>query len=195
MKKFLALLLISTTVFSLSIWLYSNNATAEQSLIRFHVIANSDAPYDQEVKLKVRDAVLKAFAHDLNCCKNYQEAYDLLTQNSNKIEKIANETLLSNGFTYGAKVQIKKDIFPTKKYGDLTLGAGEYQAVKILLGAGEGKNWWCVMFPPLCFVDISQNIGVAHLESYNPQNSDEIVAADAKITEVKIKSKIHELLK
>lgn len=193
MKKKLLIaccLIIATAV---CLWQYEATVTAKDTLIRFHVIANSDSAPDQAVKLKVRDAVLAEYAAELEGCKGYEEAYKFLCQHREEMTAIAQSTLEEWGFNYGAKVEMGRDIFPTKSYGDLTLPAGEYQAVKIILGQGEGKNWWCVMFPPLCFVDISQNVGVAKLEKMDSSESGDIVAANGDLTPVKVKSKIAEI--
>ena len=192
-KQLLFAACLVMAVFSLCLWQQTNTVTAEDSLIRFHVIANSDSETDQAVKLKVRDAVLAHYAKELEACANYQEAYNYLSAHSEELAEIARQTLSQHGFTYGARVELGTDVFPTKSYGDLTLAAGEYQAVKIVLGSGEGKNWWCVMFPPLCFVDISQNVGIAKFVEPDTDISGGVVPANSGITEVEVKSKLAEL--
>lgn len=194
MKK--KLLIAGCLVLSAAIclWQYGTTVTAQDTLIRFHVIANSDSGPDQAVKLKVRDAVLAEYAQKLESCGGYEEAYNFLWEHREGMTAIAQNTLKEWGFSYGAKVEMGRDIFPTKSYGDLTLPAGEYQAVKIVLGQGQGKNWWCVMFPPLCFVDVSKNVGVAKLEKMDTSETGDVVAANGGITQVKVKSKIAELL-
>lgn len=121
---------------------------------RLHVIANSDSDEDQAVKLKVRDAVLKATKSDMQQCKNARDAQEYIEDNLEIIEKTANKTLTENGFVYSAAAQAGTFAFPEKTYGNVTYPKGDYQALKITLGEGEGSNWWCVMFPPLCLTEI-----------------------------------------
>lgn len=122
-------------------------------IIRLHVIANSDSDQDQQIKLKVRDAVLAASQQSLDGQENPEKVKEIISGQLAVLEKAANDTLLESGYSYGAKVYWGIYPFPVKSYGNVTLPAGDYQAVRVVLGRGEGHNWWCVMFPPLCFVD------------------------------------------
>ena len=122
-------------------------------IIRLHVIANSDSDQDQQIKLKVRDAVLAASRQSLDGQENPEKVKEIVSGQLAVLEKAANDTLIENGYSYGAKVYWGIYPFPVKSYGNVTLPAGDYQAVRVVLGKGEGHNWWCVMFPPLCFVD------------------------------------------
>lgn len=128
----------------------------KDKLVRFHVIANSDSEEDQRVKLKVRDAVLKKVGAGLEDKKSQEESLIYLNGKLDEIEKIANDILRKEGKTYRAKAMIGDYNFPVKNYNSVTLPAGEYKALRIVLGDGDGKNWWCVMFPPLCFIDITR---------------------------------------
>ena len=122
-------------------------------LLRFHVIANSDSKEDQSLKLVVKDEItqkLKPLLEDVN---SLEEARLVLSDNLVFMEDLANEVIRSNGYKYTAKASIESSYFPLKVYGDLALPPGEYEALRIQLGKAEGKNWWCIMFPPLCFVD------------------------------------------
>ena len=122
----------------------------ENSIFRLHVIANSDSNIDQEIKLKVRDAILEK-GHELFADKNSkQQAEETVQKNLTLLRKIAEETIRKNGFDYDVTAEIGKSKFPAKTYGNTTLPAGEYDALRIILGEGKGKNWWCIMFPPLC---------------------------------------------
>ncbi len=124
--------------------------------IRIHVRANSDDESDQTVKLAVRDAIVQYFAPLSAGVKSKSEMWKLLKSKKQEIAKTANDTLLSCGYDYGCRVKLGRERFPTKSYGDLTLQEGEYDAVIVELGAGKGKNWWCVAYPPLCFVAAEQ---------------------------------------
>lgn len=129
-----------------------------EKIIRFHVIANSDSASDQNVKLKVRDRVLKEIAPKMQKLKTKTDSEKFIKSNLGYIKKIASSELSKNGKSYGVDVTLGKSQFPVKVYSNIALPPGEYDALKIVLGKGVGKNWWCVMFPPLCFVDITHNI-------------------------------------
>lgn len=128
-------------------------------IVRLHIIANSDDEHDQEIKLLVRDAILfeqkEIFADGIKKTLNKEE--------KEKIEKTATKILAEHGVSYGASVEMGNYYFPTKKYENITLPAGNYDAVRVVLGKGIGQNWWCVMYPPLCFNDSA--IGTADKKS------------------------------
>jgi stage II sporulation protein R len=160
MKKLflLGLCLVLVTSFVL---VRSNDVESENmsdKLIRFHVIANSDLNEDQEVKLRVRDAILEDVGPKLSKSGSRDESLKILEENLTNIESIANRELSKEGEKYRADAILGNFNFPIKKYGTITLPAGEYKALRIVLGDGEGKNWWCVMFPPLCFIDITRGL-------------------------------------
>ncbi len=119
-------------------------------VIRLHILADSDAPAAQEIKLQVRDALLARAGTLLAGGNTAEEALCLLEKNLPAIAETANETLRSRGCAYTAKAELTEEYFSTRAYGDLTLPAGKYAALRVTLGGGEGQNWWCVMFPPLC---------------------------------------------
>ena len=118
-----------------------------EKLIRLHVVANSDTQEDQRVKLLVRDAVLCAAADALEGEHDPEAA---LRKNLSAIERAANETLASLGSGDTAKVSFKRELFPTREYETFRLPAGVYRSLRVTIGAGEGHNWWCVVFPALC---------------------------------------------
>ncbi|WP_346936272.1 stage II sporulation protein R [Clostridium sp.] len=125
-------------------------------LIRFHVIANSDSEKDQSLKLKVRDKVLEYVQPLLKDSKNIEESREILNKENEKILEIARVVIKENGYDYSVESTLGKENFPVKTYGNITLPQGEYEAYRIIIGTGEGQNWWCVMFPPICFVDITK---------------------------------------
>ncbi|MGB4505273.1 MAG: stage II sporulation protein R [Syntrophaceticus sp.] len=141
----------------------AKNAFATNNLIRFHVIANSDQQQDQEVKYMVRDQIINILRQQLIGAKDYQEARKIIIDNRARLVSVAKETVAAAGYSYGVDVDIGRFDFPPKAYGNVVLPQGEYEALRIVLGEGKGANWWCVLFPPLCFVDISgkdlENIG------------------------------------
>ena len=134
----------------------SNNIA--DSVFRLHVIANSDSKEDQELKLKVRDELLSYMNIISKDSTSKQEAMQIANEHKEEFTQIAEKVIKENGYNYTVNVQIGKADFPTKYYGDITLPAGTYDALKVQIGEANGQNWWCVMFPPLCFVDVSTGI-------------------------------------
>jgi stage II sporulation protein R len=160
MKKLFLLVLcaIICSIFLANVSSKKQDISINDKLIRFHVVANSDLNKDQWVKLKVRDAILKALGPKLSKSSSREESLRILQENLEEIQNIANNVLKQYGQSYSAKAMIGDFTFPIKKYGTITLPAGQYKALKVVLGNGEGKNWWCVMFPPLCFIDITRGL-------------------------------------
>ncbi|WP_338433010.1 stage II sporulation protein R [Clostridium tyrobutyricum] len=175
MKKFFGLMILCILViFTLNftvqssdyndnLFKYSSNSQSnnvQQSIaskiIRFHVIANSDTQSDQALKLKVRDEVLKYISPKLSNSKSIAESRQILKENNNNILSIARKVIRERGYSYGVTSTLSQFNFPIKTYGNITLPQGKYEAYRIIIGQGKGRNWWCVMFPPLCFVDISR---------------------------------------
>ncbi|MEW8956096.1 stage II sporulation protein R [Clostridium sp.] len=165
MKKFLSgiIIIISMVLVSSIIGqVYEKNTSKKQvedisnKLIRFHILANSDSIEDQELKLRVKDEVLNFIQPILKESKSLDESRDILRNNNEKIIEIANEVVKKNGYDYKVNAELSRENFPVKVYGDIALPQGEYEAYRILIGDAEGENWWCVMFPPLCFVDVTK---------------------------------------
>lgn len=122
-------------------------------LIRFHVIANSDSNKDQKLKLKVRDEVISYLQPKLENSKSIEESEKIIKSEYKALEDISKKVISKNGYDYGVKINLQYSDFPAKQYSSVVLPAGKYKALKIIIGEGKGRNWWCVMFPPLCFVD------------------------------------------
>ncbi len=128
-----------------------------QKLLRLHVIASGDTQKEQELKLKVRDAVLTAGADVFSENDNLSEALSKAEENLTKLQKTAENAVKENGYTYPVKLEVTECYFPTRVYENITLPAGKYNAVRVIIGEGEGKNWWCVMFPPMCLPAAKEN--------------------------------------
>lgn len=152
--------LIVTTAITVVATNYSQEVTTELSnnLIRFHVVANSDTVEDQQLKEHIRDAVLAYTSPILEESQSIGETRIIIENEISSIEQIAKDVVKQWNKPYSISVFLDKANFPTKKYGDIILPAGEYEACRIIIGEGKGKNWWCVMFPPLCYVDITHGI-------------------------------------
>lgn len=134
-------------------YLRADLAYDTSNLIRLHVVANSDTPTDQEVKLAVRDAILKA-SGELFTSTPPENAVEVVTANLSLFQRVAENVLRANGYDYPVGVEFGTFSFPERAYGPLMLPAGQYQAVRVVLGEGEGANWWCILFPPLCYLDV-----------------------------------------
>lgn len=132
-----------------------------QELIRFHVLANSDSEEDQALKRAVRDAILEELSPQLAASHSLAESREILTGLRPEMEEIGRKVSAAWGKNYSVKTEYGDFIFPTKSYGSIILPAGEYEAVRVVIGEGKGSNWWCVLFPPLCFVDIEHSTAVA----------------------------------
>lgn len=130
--------------------LLADRQRLHEDLIRLHVVANSDSEEDQSVKLLVRDAVVSSLEGNLKKLGDVREAKAYLQENLTKIQAVANETLERAGFDQTAVVTLCREAFDTREYDTFSLPAGVYESLRIVIGEGEGHNWWCVVFPTLC---------------------------------------------
>ena len=122
----------------------------EEKVVRLHILANSDSEEDQALKLQVRDVVLARATEILEQSADRQEAEARLRGQLLELERLAAEEIRAEGYDYPATVELTDTSFPTREYDGFTLPAGEYLALRVVIGAGEGHNWWCVLFPTLC---------------------------------------------
>ena len=152
MKKLLDLVLIFTAIAATVILAAgAQNAQAENDYLRIHVRANSNEQIDQSVKYTVKDEVVKFITPYAARCTDKQTAMEVIGGILPEIEKVCDRVLKQNGFNYTSRASVRAENFPTRVYGDLTLESGIYDALIIELGTGTGDNWWCVIYPPLCF--------------------------------------------
>ena len=131
----------------------------QHNLIRFHVIANSDSNWDQAMKRQVRDLIVREMTPEFEKARGLDDAREIARTHLEDIRIMAQKQVRSWGEEYPVRVQLGNYDFPVKTYGELTLPAGKYEAVRVIIGKGQGANWWCVLFPPLCFVDVSRSMG------------------------------------
>lgn len=178
-KKISWALILICVLFAFAIFLSAeyNSSKYAENILRFHVIANSDTMQDQALKLKVRDAVGCKVSDLAESATNAQETANVVAEHSEEIIKAAEECIKKEGFDYKVSIEIGEFYFPTKHYSKMSLPAGEYDAVRIIIGEGNGENWWCVLFPPLCFSN-----GNA-VEDFDAENKEK-VTVKFKITEV-----------
>lgn len=193
---FIILSLLFCFIFiSISSYASSVSQNLSDNFFRLHILANSNSEIDQELKLKVRDAILEYMNS-----QGFSKTSKLDTMNSvkNNLEiykTISEEIIKENGFDYPVSVEVGNFYFPTKIYGNISLPAGQYDALRINIGKAQGQNWWCSLFPPLCFVDISS--GIIEEDSKNDLKeklSDEefaIITSDNET--IKLKFKILEI--
>ena len=149
-----------------------------EEILRLHVIANSDEDFDQELKLRVRDAVLMSGEAVFSGSEDIISAEGKIAEKTDILKTAAEETIRSFGYDYNVKIELKRSYFPTRVYDDLTLPAGYYKAVRIIIGEGKGKNWWCIMFPPLCLPAATGNREV--IGKYLNDKEMDVVTANPK---------------
>lgn len=163
-------------------------------VLRLHILANSDSKEDQQIKLAVRDALLTCGKKMFSGETNVNNAEDILISEKEELIEAANKVLEQNGFGYKAQITLAEEYFTTRTYDEYTLPAGNYRALKVILGEGEGHNWWCVMFPPLCLPAAVENTDT---DLYFDENGGKIIQSNPKyeirfklieiIEEIKIK--------
>ena len=197
-KRFCILSLLLILYIFVSAISYTNAVCMDISdnVFRLHVIANSDSKEDQNLKYIVRDNVLDYVAQISTTASSKEDIINILQNHLTEIEAIALDTIRKNGFDYSVCVEIGNFAFPTKKYGDISLPAGFYDALRVEIGSASGQNWWCVMFPPLCFVDVTSGIVPEESKELLQSNlsEEEYNLISEESTDVKVKFKIVEVL-
>ena len=154
MKKFLFIILLVGCIGAIAAVCGlrgQNTQTETDAYLRVHIRADSNESEAQAVKYKVRDAVVEFLTPTVADCATKEAAMGKIGEKLAEIEKVAQKVLRENGFSYGARASLRREEFPTRVYADTTLEAGEYDALILELGSGKGDNWWCVVYPPLCF--------------------------------------------
>lgn len=154
----LSILLFLYTITCAFSYVEAVSTDISNSVFRLHVLANSNSDEDQALKYKVRDSLLNYMNNICKECTSKEEAISLVTLHKEEFKQVALETIKKEGYSYDVNIEIGNFEFPTKQYGDISLPAGLYDALKVEIGEAKGRNWWCVMFPSLCFVDISSGI-------------------------------------
>lgn len=167
----------------------------KDEIIRFHIKANSDKDEDQALKLKIRDEILKETGNRFGESSSLEETRKLVEDNLDHIKSIAEKVIQREGKDFPVEVALENKNFPTRKYGNIVFPAGEYETLQVTIGEGKGKNWWCVMFPPLCFVDINHSDAIKaeeELRNVLTQEEIDLLLAD-KEPPIILKSKIAEV--
>lgn len=156
MKKMACVLVVMIVVISFCLT-GCNKTSMEEDIIRIHIRANSNADIDQAVKYKVKDEIVKYITPLSKSLENKLAMYNLLSNELDNLEKIADKVLKKEGFAYKSNASLRKEEFPIRSYGSVTVPAGIYDSLIIELGTGKGNNWWCVAYPPLCFIGAKEN--------------------------------------
>lgn len=171
--KYFTLLKIMLLLFCILLLPLCSGVTApgypREALLRLHVRANSDAPEDQALKNQVRDNVLKVLGQNLSQAGSAEDARQHIGDVMPEIIRAAENAVYTAGYDYPVKVSLGEAAFPTRIYGEKVYRAGSYQALQVELGLGRGQNWWCVIFPPLCFVEVADGRGTAVPVNQNHQ--------------------------
>lgn len=153
MKKFITVIVLCVVLIS-SMFLFSScNASLNQSYLRIHIRANSNSEKDQDIKYLIKDKLVEFITPLVASSKSKQDVENKLKCQENQIEDFIDRILKEEGFEYGSEMKINTEYFPTRTYDDVTLEADYYDALIINLGSGSGDNWWCVVYPPLCFTN------------------------------------------
>lgn len=160
---FLLMLLTSSWILTQAVHIHATYSSRLQEgiareIIRFHVIANSDSDKDQQLKYLVKNALVQTLQPYLKDAKDINETQDIIAEMLPLIENHASQVIKEEGFNYTVTASLSPSYFPMKVYGDYTFPPGSYEALQVKIGEAQGKNWWCVMFPPLCFVDETYSI-------------------------------------
>lgn len=189
------LLMLYTFICALS-YVQAVSSNISSNVFRLHVIANSDSEKDQNLKYLVRDSLLEYMKEISNGISTKEEAISIVNNNLDKFKEIALNTIKENGFNYDVNISVGNFYFPTKYYGDISLPAGMYDALKVEIGEAKGQNWWCVMFPSLCFIDVTSGVVEDESKELLENNlSDESysIVSDTESNEVKFKFKLLEI--
>ena len=142
--------LFITLIFSVKSYSERVSREISDAVIRFHVLANSDEEFDQQLKLKVRDEILLYISDDMKNFTNRDEAELYLNSHKDEISAVAEKVIKSEGFDYSVRTELSDERYPVRYYGNAVFPEGNYKSLRVMIGRGEGHNWWCVMYPPLC---------------------------------------------
>lgn len=192
----LSILLILFSIVTAYSYATSISQGLGENIFRLHILANSDSEEDQTLKLKVRDTILEYMKTLTNDMSDKQAVIELSKKHLQDFKEIAEDVIRENGYDYSVNLEIGNFYFPTKYYGNISLPAGNYDALKIEIGEADGQNWWCSLFPPLCFVSVSSGVVDEEGEEYLKENlsDEEFEIISSSSSEIEFKFKIVELM-
>ena len=189
-KKILIILLtLALLIGLLAVLPVHSESNVYESVLRLHVIANSDSDEDQALKLLVRDAVLLEAQDILKDTSSREDAERIIAQSTGRLRLAAEKTVRENGYSYPVAIALGKENYPTKSYESCAFPAGEYTSLQILIGDASGQNWWCVLFPPLCLSGATDKDAFASVGITDGQYQ---IITDTKNPKYKIRFKILE---
>ncbi len=200
-KKFKMIFILSFLLFlytTICAFSYAQETSSEisESVLRLHVLANSNSAEDQALKYKVRDSLLEYMNKLCKDITSKEEAIEIVNSHLTEFKTIAENTIKLNNYNYEVNVQTGNFEFPTKTYGDISLPAGNYDALRVEIGEAKGQNWWCVMFPPLCFIDVTSGVVPDESKEILKDNMNEedfaLVSENDSHSDIKFKFKILE---
>ena len=198
LKRFFLIFLLLFFFMLFSIFSYAKTVSTnlENNIFRLHILANSDSTQDQSLKLKVRDNIINYLENLCINCNSKSEYISIINNNVDNLKNIATQTIIENGYNYSVNIEIGNFYFPTKEYGNISYPAGFYDGLRIKIGKSSGQNWWCSLFPPLCFTDISSGIidDNTRKNLENNISSEEFNIISSNNTIYKIKFKLIEFL-
>lgn len=197
-KNLIILFVLFAIFFMITAYSYASNVSAglADNIFRLHILANSDSEEDQALKLKVRDSILEYMKTLTEDTSDKQAVIEQSKKHTQDFKKIAETVIQENGYDYSVNIEIGNFYFPTKYYGNISLPAGNYDALKIEIGEAKGQNWWCSLFPPLCFVSVSSGIVDEAGEEYLKENlsEEEFAIVSNSSSEIEFKFKIIEMI-
>lgn len=197
-KRFFLIFLLLIFFIFFSIFSYAKTVSTdlENNIFRLHILANSNSTEDQSLKLKIRDNIINYLENLCINCNSKSEYISIIEKNIKNLKAITTQTIIENGYNYSINIEIGNFYFPTKHYGNISYPAGFYDGLKIKIGEAEGQNWWCSLFPPLCFTDISSGIidDNTRKNLENNISSEEFSIITSNNTIYKIKFKLIEFL-
>lgn len=197
-KRFFLIFLLLIFFIFFSIFSYAKTVSTdlENNIFRLHILANSNSIEDQSLKLKIRDNIINYLENLCINCSSKSEYISIIEKNIENLKAITTQAIIENGYNYSINIEIGNFYFPTKHYGNISYPAGFYDGLKIKIGEAEGQNWWCSLFPPLCFTDISSGIidDNTRKNLENNISSEEFNIISSNNTIYKIKFKLIEFL-
>ena len=196
LKHFLVIIILLFIFILSTVLSYSSEVFAglQDNIFRLHILANSDSKEDQHLKLLVRDAIIDYIEEINSTSTSKEETIQNISNHLDSIQQISQKIIQEHGFNYSISLEIGNFYFPTKYYGNISLPAGNYDALKINIGEASGQNWWCSLFPPLCFIDISSG----YLEEKDSKileenlSNEEFMLVSSSSPDIKLKFKILE---
>lgn len=198
LKNVMILIILLLLFFVANAHSYATNVSngLSSDIFRLHILANSDSEEDQALKLKVRDAIIEYMETLTENVTDKQAVIQLSNEHSEDFKQIAESVIQENGYDYPITIEIGNFYFPTKYYGNISLPAGNYDALKIEIGDAKGQNWWCSLFPPLCFVSVSAGVVDEDGEEYLKKNlsEEEFAIVSESSPDIEFKFKIIELM-